>query len=78
MTTKQIKSLRLRLLRVFFCHADCRSLVLVTDDFFAALVEVNVEKYHLLDAWHVEYSLQVKIYLVTPVHELFHRKLTRF
>ena len=63
---------------MLLCHADCCSLVLVTDDFFATLVEVDIEKDHLLDAGHIKNSLQVKVYLVTSAHELIDWQLTRF
>ena len=52
---------------MFFGHANSCSLVFVTDNFFAALVKVDVEEDHLLNARHVKHALQIKVDLVTPV-----------
>ena len=63
---------------MLFGHADRRTFVFITNDLLTTLVEVNVEKYHLFNARHIEHPLQVEIYLVTPALELFHFKLTHF
>ena len=63
---------------MLLCHAYCCTFVFVTDYFLAALVEINIEKDHLLDAWHVEPAFQVEIYLVTPTRRSFEDLLTRF
>ena len=67
MAAKYIKCFRLRFIRVTLSHAGRGSLLLVVDDLATALIEVDIEEDHLLNAWHVKHLPEVKVYFVSSI-----------
>ena len=47
------------------------SLLLVPDDFLSALVKVHIEEDELFNAWHVIYSLEIKVNFMILICKVF-------
>ena len=55
----------------------CVTFILIADDFFPALIEVDIEENKLLDPWHIEDTLEIKINFLSFVSKVFVREVSQ-